>query len=92
LGKRLLKLVGSVVKPIQAGWEGIPRLWAFLIGKKNVALYQQDFKDLDLKDLLCAVNKGLPINKGRHLAGYVPEPGTVRVNGMLVWIQGGVKG
>ncbi|GHT84912.1 hypothetical protein FACS1894137_08540 [Spirochaetia bacterium] len=88
LGERLLRLAGGLIKPVQAGLEGLPRLWALLTGKKTVALYQQDFRGLDLKDLLCAVNSGLPGSAGKkeRYRVYVPVPGTVTVTGKLVWL------
>jgi hypothetical protein len=59
---RLRALTGSLIKPIQAGWRRLPRLWAFITGKKagGLSLYRQDFSGLDLGDLLCAVNRELP--------------------------------
>lgn len=68
LFKRLCALPGGLIKPVQAGWRRLPRLWALITGKKagGFSLYRQDFSGLDLGELLLAVNRELPCGrKGR---------------------------
>jgi hypothetical protein len=91
LFNRLCALAGRLVKPVQAGWRRLPRLWAFISGKKasGPSLYRQDFSGLDLGELLLAVNRELPNGKkgGIGKRAYYPAPGTVRVSGSFLWTE-----
>jgi hypothetical protein len=86
---RLRALTGALVKPVQAGWRHLPRLWALVTGRKigGLSLYRQEFSGLDLGELLLAINQEPPGGKkgkaGKQL--YRPAPGTVRLNGSFLW-------
>ena len=101
LFKCLCALTGGLIKPVQAGWRRLHRLWAQITGKKagGLSLYRQDFSGLDLGELLLAVNRELPGGrKGRAgkrgkagkggktgTRAYCLPPGTVRVSGSFLW-------
>jgi hypothetical protein len=89
LFNRLCALTGRLIKPVQAGWRYLPRLWALITGKKagSHSLYRQDFNALDLGELLRAVNQELPGGKKSETRkqAYYPVPGMVRINGSFLW-------
>jgi hypothetical protein len=100
LFNRLRALAGNLIRPIQAGWRYLPRLWAFITGRKagGLSLYRQEFSGMDLGDLLLAADQELPRGK-KGMGGkqhnttekrpYCLPPGTVRLNGSFLWIGKG---
>jgi hypothetical protein len=85
---RLRILARGLIKPVRAGCRRLPRLWAFITGKKTgPSLYRQKFSGLDLRDLLAVVDQDLPGGRQGKTGkqAYCPPPGMVRLNGSFLW-------
>ena len=91
--RHIFSFAGTLLKPVQMGWKRLPRLWAFLTGRNagGLVVYQQDFKDMELANLLQTA-RNLPgdqktrRDKGKNQVPCSPVPGMVRINGSLLWI------